>query len=129
MTKPQICILIYLVWVCIALGSLVAAHGGLAGDFDRQLINTRDPHGKNVHAASLAFNRWRIHFASEPIAYKVFVTAHAPADIVGRLVFKVLQVIPRLPRSVSIGPVLPKLFDTPDAAIWSAAVVFNRSTG
>ena len=94
MTKPQVSILIYLIWACIALGSFVAAHGGLAGDFDRQLIDISDPHSKNVHAASLAFNRWQIHFASEPLAYKVFVTTHAPADVVGRLAFKALQVFP-----------------------------------
>lgn len=94
MTKPRICILIYFVWSCIALRSFVNAHGGLAGDFDRQLINTNDPHGKNVHAASLAFNRWQIHFASEPIAYKVFVVAHTPAYVTGRLIFKILQVVP-----------------------------------
>lgn len=107
MTKPQICILIYVVWACIALGSFVAAHGGFAGDFDRQLINTSDPHSKNVHAASLAFNRWQIHFASEPVAYRVFVAAHAPADVVGRLVFKALQVAPAFQDPFPLGLSFP----------------------
>ncbi len=107
MTKPRICILIYLLWACIAFGSFVAAHGGLAGDFDRQLINTSDPHSKNVHAASVAFNRWQIHFASEPMAYKIFVAAHAPADVAGRLIFKILQLVPAFQDPFPLGLSFP----------------------
>ena len=107
MTKPQICILIYAVWVCIGIGSFVSAHGGLAGDFDRQLIDTTDPHSKNVHAATLAFNRWQIHFPSEPLAYRAFVTAHAPADILARLTFKCIQIIPAFQDPFPLGLTFP----------------------
>lgn len=93
MSKPQLFIQTYVVCACIALGSFLSVHGGLAGDFDRQLISTSDPHAKNVYAASLLFNRWRIHFPSEPFIFRAFVIANAPADIFARLTFKGIQVI------------------------------------
>ena len=92
MSKPQLFIQTYVVCACIALGSFLSVHGGLAGDFDRQLISTSDPHAKNVYAASLLFNRWRIHFPSEPFIFRAFVIANAPADIFARLTFKGIQV-------------------------------------
>ena len=93
MSTSKLCVCLYLVWAAIAGAMLLSSHGGIAGDFDRHLLDSDDPHSRNIHAQTLLFNRWKVGFESEPSIYKWFVIVQTPANIAARLIFRLLTLI------------------------------------
>ena len=95
MSTSSILVRVYAVCALIAIITFLSAHGGAGGDFDRELINTDDPHSKNPHAPTLIFNRWQMRqFNSEPMIYQFFILLLTPANLAARLIYKALKVLP-----------------------------------
>jgi hypothetical protein len=74
----------YLFALTVAAFAFVAAHGGLAGDASSN---------PGEYDTDVIFNRWALHrFEAEPFLYRSFVNLNAPAWVVSRQLYRLLEI-------------------------------------